>query len=53
MKRDNTTTRSDAMESAASSSPVRFADARGCMKRRDDAGVAHDAGLFALVPVSL
>jgi hypothetical protein len=35
------------------SASVRFADARGRMKRGDDAGVAHDAVLFALVPVSL
>jgi hypothetical protein len=38
---------------SALSSSVRLADARGRMKRRDDAGVARDAGLFALVPVSL
>jgi hypothetical protein len=35
------------------SSPVRFADARGRVKGSDDSGVAGDAGLFALVPVSL
>jgi hypothetical protein len=32
---------------------VRFADARGRMKRSDDLGVARDADLLALVPVSL
>ena len=37
----------------AVSSSVRFADARGRMKRSDDSGVARDADLFALVPVSL
>jgi hypothetical protein len=31
---------------------VRFADARGRI-RSDDADVAHDADLLALVPVSL
>jgi hypothetical protein len=37
----------------ASSSSVRFADARGRVKRGDDSGVAGDADLLALVPVSL
>jgi hypothetical protein len=37
----------------ASSSSVRFADARGRMKGAMIPGVAGDAGLFALVPVSL
>jgi hypothetical protein len=31
---------------------VRFADARGRMKRSDDSGVALDADALALVPVS-
>jgi hypothetical protein len=45
--------RSFTRSAAASSSSVRFADARGRMKRSDDREVAHDAGVFALVPVSL
>jgi len=38
---------------AALSCPIRFADARGRMKGAMIRGVARDADLLALVPVSL
>jgi hypothetical protein len=44
---------SNTLSAAALSSFVRFADARGRVKRSDDPGVARDADLLALVPVSL